>query len=310
VRILISGASGLVGRAAASALRADGQEVGRFVRPVGNCSAGDVRFDPASGLINAEAMEGAGAILHLAGAGIGETRWSESRKKVLRDSRVNSTRLVVDAIAKLRQKPRVLLAASATGYYGNRGDEVLTESSASGEGFLAALARDWEAESLRAESLGVRTILLRFGMVLSARGGALPRMATPFRFGFGGRIGSGKQWVSWIALEDVVGVIRAALADERFGGATNVVSPHPVRNVEFTHALASTLHRPAIFPVPAFLLRLALGEMADELLLAGQRVEPEKVLAAGYEFRFADLQGALRAILPRAGRMRIGVFQS
>jgi uncharacterized protein len=286
-----------VGRAAASALRADGHEVGRFVRPGGNYSTGDVRWDPASGFINAEAMEGAGAILNLAGAGIGDARWSEARKKVLRDSRMNSTRVLVDGIWKLQQKPRLLLAASATGYYGNRGDEVLTESSASGEGFLAALARDWEAQSLRAESLGVRTVLLRFGMILSARGGALPRMATPFRFGFGGRIGSGKQWMSWIALEDVVGVIRAALAHERLGGATNVVSPNPVRNVEFTNALARALHRPAIFPVPAFVLRLALGEMADELLLAGQRVEPQKVLAAGYEFRFADLQGALRVIL-------------
>lgn len=304
MKILISGASGLVGKAASEALRADGHRVGRFVRPGGNLSRRDARWDPASGLIDAEAMEGADAIIHLAGASIAGSRWTEARKEILYSSRVDATRLLVEAIAKLRRKPRVLLAASAVGYYGNRGDEVLTEASAGGEGFLAELARDWEAESLRAESFGVRVVLLRFGMVLSARGGALPRIVTPFKLGLGGRLGGGKQWMSWIALEDVVGVIRAALNDERFSGPVNVVSPNPVRNAEFTRVLAGALHRPAVFPAPAFALRLALGEMADELLLSSQQALPQKLLSASYPFRLRELEPALRSCLAGAGRDR------
>jgi uncharacterized protein len=242
-------------------------------------------------------MESTNAILHLAGAGIGDTRWTQERKKILRESRVNSTRILVDAIAKLRQRPRVLLAASAVGYYGDRGDEVLSESSSSGDGFLAGLARDWEAESLRVESLGLRVVLLRFGTILSAKGGALPRISTPFKLGLGGRLGSGKQWISWISLEDVVGVIHAVFADERFSGPVNVVSPNPVPNAQFTATLAHVLHRPGIFPVPAFALRIALGEMADELLLASQRTEPRKLVEAGYMFRFSHLDAALRSVL-------------
>lgn len=301
MKILISGASGLVGKAAGEALRADGRRVGRFVRPGGNLSRRDVRWDPASGLIDADAVEGADAILHLAGASIAGARWTEARKEILYNSRVDATRILVEAVGKLRRKPRVLLAASAVGYYGNRGDEVLTESSASGDGFLAELARDWEAESLRAESLGVRVVLLRFGMILAARGGALLRMVTPFKLGLGGRLGSGQQWMSWIALEDVIGVIRAALNDENIRGPVNVVSPNPVRNAEFTRALARVLHRPAIFQAPAFALRLALGDMADELLLASQRSLSQKLLASGYAFRFPELEPALGSVLTGAG---------
>lgn len=245
-------------------------------------------------------MEGADAIVHLAGAGIADARWSEARKKVLRDSRMNSTRTLVDAIAQLQQKPRVLIAASGVGYYGDRGDETLTESSSNGNGFIAALARDWETQSLRAESLGLRVVMLRFGMVLSAHGGALPRIVTPFKLGVGGRLGSGKQWISWIALEDATGVIRSVLVDEKLSGPINVVTPNPVRNAEFTTALARVLHRPAIFPVPGFALRLALGEMADELLLVSQRVNPRKLVTQGYAFRFPDLEAALRSALSSA----------
>lgn len=241
-------------------------------------------------------MERAEAIIHLAGAGIADAHWSEARKKLLRDSRINSTRILVDAIAELQQKPRVLIAASGVGYYGDCGDEVLTESSGNGEGFIAALARDWEAESLRAESLGLRVVLLRCGMILSAHGGALSRMITPFKLGLGGRLGSGKQWISWIALEDAVGVIRAALAGERLSGPVNVVAPNPVHNAEFTAALARVLHRPAIFSVPAFALRLAFGEMADELLLVSQRVEPRKLVNVGFAFKLPDLDAALHSI--------------
>jgi uncharacterized protein len=297
MRILISGASGLVGTAATIALRADGHEMAHFVRPGGSVSAGDVRWDPAAGNVDCGPMEGVGAIIHLAGAGIGDARWTEARKGTLRGSRADSTRILVDAISKLRRRPRVLLAASATGYYGDRGDEVLTEASAGGSGFLAALARDWESEGLKAEALGVRTVLLRFGMILSSRGGALPRIVPPFKFGLAGRLGNGRQWMSWIALDDVLGVIRALLADEQFSGPVNVVSPNPVRNAEFTRLLAGTLHRPAIFPAPALALRLALGEMAGELLLASQRAVPQKLVAAGYVFRFPELAQALKSIL-------------
>lgn len=300
MRILISGASGLVGTAATNALRADGQEVGGLVRPGRSYSPGDVRWDPGSGFVDMKGLEGAEAIIHLAGAGIADTRWNQARKKVLRESRVNSTRVLVDAIAGLRRKPRILLAASAVGYYGSRDDEVLSESSSNGNDFLAVLARDWEAESQREESIGLRVVLLRFGMILSAGGGALPRMITPFKLGVGGRLGSGKQWISWIVLEDVVGVIRAMLADEGLRGPVNVVSTAPVRNADFTKILARVLHRPAVFPVPAFALRLAFGEMADEVLLASQRVEPQKLIERGYRLRGTDLEKTLELLLSQS----------
>jgi uncharacterized protein len=299
MKILISGASGLVGGALASALRAEGHAIARLVRPGGAASAGDVRWDPASATIDAAAMEGADAVVHLSGASIAEGRWTPARKALLRSSRVDSTRLLVDALAGLRQKPRVLVCASATGYYGNRGDEELTETSEPGTDFLALLARDWETEALRASAAGIRTVLLRFGVILAAEGGALPKMLLPFRFGAGGRIGSGKQWMPWIALNDAVGIARAAVADEGCAGAVNVVAPNPVRNAEFTRVASRVLRRPAIFAVPAFVLRAAVGEMADALLLASTRVLPERLLKMGYEFRFAEIEATLRAILAR-----------
>jgi len=308
VKIVISGASGLVGRACASALRDDGHTVVRLVRPetapsggaavAAMDSMGAIYWDPAAGTINANAMAGADAVLHFSGASIASGRWTPTRKALLRSSRVDSTRLLVDAIGRLRPKPRVFVCASATGYYGSRGDEILTESSAPGDDFLAQLARDWEAEARRAEFGGVRTVPLRFGLILSREGGALPQMLTPFQLGLGGRFGNGQQWMPWIALEDVVGIIRAVLEDERFAGAVNVVSPNPVRNAEFTRTLAAALHRPALFVAPAFALRLALGEMADALL-GSQRVLPERLLALSYQFRFAELADALRAILAK-----------
>lgn len=301
MKILITGASGLVGTAASSALRADGNVVARFVRPPRDPAPADIRWDPMCANVDVSTMEGADAIIHLSGASIGDGRWTLERKNILRSSRLGSSRVLVDAISKLSHKPRVLVAASAVGYYGDCGDDVLTESSPNGRGFLAKLARDWEAESRRAETAaGVRTVVLRFGMILSLHGGALPRMATPFKLGLGGRLGSGKQWMSWIALEDVVGSIRAALADERFSGPVNIVAPNPVQNADFTRALASALRRPALFPAPPFALRLALGEMADELLLASQRARPQKLLASGFSFRYPDLESALRVIVAGA----------
>jgi len=300
MKILISGASGLVGEALSRELAKDGHTVARFVRPGRAASAGDVQWDPMTAHADVPAREGADVVVNLNGAGIGDARWTPARKSVLRSSRIDSTRVLVDALAQMRRKPLLFISASATGYYGNRGDEILTESSEGGFDFLALLARDWEAEAMRAATCGIRTVILRFGVVLSAEGGALARMLTPFRFGVGGRLGSGLQWMSWIALEDVVEVVRAVIANERISGPLNLVAPNPVRNSEFTRIAASLLHRPAMFPAPAFALRIALGGMADLLLLASQRALPEKLIAAGYSFRFANLEAALRGILNRA----------
>jgi uncharacterized protein (TIGR01777 family) len=299
MKILISGASGLVGSAATKVLRAEGNTVAQLVRPGRDRSQqpGDVFWNPAKQQIDAAALDGFDAVIHLSGASIADGRWTEARKDELRSSRIDSTGLLVDALAKVNRKPRVLVAASAVGYYGDRGDEILTESSPPGAGFLADLAREWEAESARAQSLGIRTVLLRTGVVLDARGGALPQMLRPFRFGAGGRYGSGKQWLSWIALQDEVAIIRAALSEDRYAGPLNAAAPNPVRNQEMTRVIAATLNRPAIFPAPAFALRLALGEMADALLLASQRAVPERLLSLGFKFHLPDFAPALRAVL-------------
>jgi uncharacterized protein len=299
MKVLISGGSGLVGTALTESLRSEGHTVALLVRPDGYTSAGDIRWDPASGFINTNAMEGADAVVNLNGASIGGGRWNSERKKILRSSRIDATRVLVDAFTRLKQKPQVFVSASAIGYYGNRGDEVLTESSTSGNDFLADTCRDWETEALRAQSSGIRTVVTRFGVILSATGGALTQMLPPFKLGLGGRLGSGQQWLSWIALEDVVGLLRAVISDEKASGPLNVVAPAPVRNSEFTQVLASVLHRPAILPAPAFALRLLLGEMADALLLASQQVHSERVPAATYTFRYENLEPALHAILSR-----------
>lgn len=306
MRSLISGASGLVGTALTHALISGGHTVGRLLRPGSPESSGraaspnDVRWDPTAADLDSNAlaaMEGADAVVHLSGANIAGGRWTPARKELLRSSRVDSTRLLVNALAQLKRKPRVFIAASAVGYYGNRGDEILTESSSPGAGFLSSVAREWEAESARAETIGVRTVILRFGVILSAKEGALPQMLRPYRFGVGGRLGDGRQWISWIALDDVVGIILATLTDERSAGILNVVAPVPIRNAEFARIAARVVHRPAIFPAPAFALRLLLGEMADALLLASQRAVPERLLAEGYPFLFRDFETALASLL-------------
>ncbi|MGA8368298.1 MAG: TIGR01777 family oxidoreductase [Candidatus Acidiferrales bacterium] len=297
MKILISGASGMVGAALTKAFRAEGLTVAHLVRPGGAALDGGIRWDPATGTVDSSAMEGADAVINLNGASIAGGRWTPERKAILRSSRVDATRALVDALARLRRKPRVLVSSSAVGYYGDRGDEILTESSGAGAGFLAELARDWETEAMRAESSGIRTVLVRFGVILSAEGGALPRMLTPFKLGAGGRLGSGKQWMPWIALEDAIGTIRFVIANADVSGPVNVAAPNPVENAAFTRTLAHALHRPAIFPAPAFALRVVLGEMADELLLASQRARPERLLVAGYAFRFETLDTALEAIL-------------
>jgi uncharacterized protein len=295
MKILISGSSGLIGAAATTALKSDGHNVVHLVRPGKTANPGDVQWDPMRATVDVAALEGIDIVIHLSGAGIADSRWTEERKQLIRSSRIDTTRVLVDSLSRLKQKPRVLIVASAIGYYGSRGDEILTESSATGTDFLALVCRDWEAEASRAAASGIRTVMLRTGVVLSAKGGALPKMLPPFKLGVGGRLGNGQQWMSWIAIEDVVGIIRYATANEQVSGPVNVVAPNPVRNEEFTRLLAGMLHRPAIFPAPAFVLRLAMGEMADAVLLSSDRVKPEQMLAAGYKFRFEILEPALRA---------------
>lgn len=297
MKIIISGASGLVGTALTKTFRADGNTVVHMVRSDGPCSPGDIRWDPPSAQVDVPALEGADVVVHLSGASISDGRWTPARRALLRSSRIDSSRVLVDSLARLQRKPAVFLSASAVGYYGNRGDEALTEASEPGGDFLSLLARDWEAEVSRATAANIRTVMLRFGVILDAHAGALPQMVRPFRFGVGGRIGTGRQWMSWIALEDVIAIIRFSIANAQMNGPVNVVAPKPVQNAEFARTVGHVLHRPAIVPAPAFALRLAFGEMADVLLLGSQRVHPEKILAAGYSFHFEDLESALRAIL-------------
>jgi uncharacterized protein (TIGR01777 family) len=255
-----------------------------------------VAWNPATGELGGAAV-GADAVVNLAGASIADGRWSATRKAELRSSRIDTTRALVAALAKMNARPSVLVSATATGFYGNRGDELLTEESQPGTDYLSGLAREWEAEALKAEAIGIRVVLARFGIILARDGGALPRMVLPFRFFAGGKIGSGQQWMSWISLEDVVAVLQFALEKNEVRGPINVISTQPVQNAEFTKTLASVLHRPALFPAPAFALRLVLGEMADALLLSSQRVLPQKLENLGYRFLHADLKSALAAIL-------------
>jgi hypothetical protein len=239
----------------------------------------------------------ADAVVNLAGASIADGRWSAARKAELHASRIDTTRALVTALAKMNARPRVLVSASATGVYGNRGDELLTEESQPGNDFLSNLAKGWEAEALKAEAIGIRVVLARFGIVLARHGGALPPMILLFRFFAGGKIGSGQQWMSWTSLDDVIEILRFALEKGEVRGPINVSSPQPVQNAEFTKTLASVMHRPALFPAPAFALRLALGEMADALLLSSQRVFPKKLESLGYRFLHSDLKNALAAVL-------------
>jgi len=292
----------MIGSALATSLAASGHRVVRLVRGGARGAAPEVSWDPAAGVVDAASLEGLDAVIHLAGENIGAKRWTAARKAAIRDSRSRGTRLLCETLARLDRPPKVLLCASAVGYYGDRGDETLDESAPRGVGFLAEVCGAWEAATEPAARRGIRVALLRFGVVLSASGGALPRMLVPFRLGLGGRVGSGRQWMSWVTLDDAVAAIRFALLESALERAVNVVAPEPVTNRTFTRILGRVLGRPALLPAPGFALRLALGEMAGELLLASQRVRPARLLEAGFEFRHADLEGALRHELgiPRA----------
>ena len=331
MKVVIAGSSGLVGAALTDSLARDGHTVVRLIRTgsgakkengkgrdgslqqTGSKRAGanrdggrtiDVAWNPNTCDLEGEPfgedqknIEGSDALVNLAGASIASERWSAERKAILRSSRIHITRELVCAMEKLEDGPKTLISASAIGYYGNRGDEVLTEESKAGDDFLARLALEWEAEAVKAEALGLRVVRLRFGIILAKKGGALPQIMRPFKFGLGGRIGSGQQWISWITLQDVVSVIRNALENRAVSGAVNVVAPQPVRNADFAQALGHAMHRPAIVPTPAFALEFALGEMAEALLLASQRVAPSRLEQLGYKFSQPELGSALASVL-------------
>ncbi|MCP3917501.1 MAG: TIGR01777 family protein [bacterium] len=298
MKVLITGSSGLVGRELTAFLETGGHEVLRLVRgePRG---ADEVRWDVERGVHDLAPLEGLDAVVHLAGEAIADRRWSEAQKRRIRDSRVLGTGALVDSLRKLTNGPRVFVSASAIGFYGSRGDEVLTEESGTGDDFLSGLCRDWEAASSPLADAEVRVVHLRFGVILSARGGALAKMLLPFKLGAGGRLGSGDQFMSWIAVDDAVGAVHHALTTDGLSGAVNAVAPNPVTNREYTKTLGKVLGRPTIFPMPAFAARVAFGEMADALLLSSARVRPNALLDSSYRFDWPDLEGALRHVLGR-----------
>jgi uncharacterized protein (TIGR01777 family) len=298
MRVAITGASGLIGSSLVPFLTAGGHQVIRLVRREG-AGPGEATWDAESGSLDGAALDGVEAVVHLAGENIAGGRWTDARKRRLRSSRIGPTGRLAQALASLPRPPRVLVSSSAVGYYGDRGDSWVTETSPSGGDFLGRLAVEWEAATEPAARGGIRVVNLRTGIVLSPGGGALGKMLTPFKFGVGGLLGPGTQYMSWIAMDDLLGAIRHALATAGLSGPVNAVAPEPVTNAVFTTTLAHVLGRPALAPVPAFALRLLFGEMADAALLSSIRVRPERLLASGYRFRFADLETALRHLLGR-----------
>jgi uncharacterized protein len=295
MKILITGASGLIGRALRPTLEAKGAELLLASRSEPKDER-HIQWAPNEGFADADLprLEGLDAVVHLAGENIAGLRWTEEKKKAIRDSRVLGTRTIVEAFARLERKPRAFISGSAIGFYGDRGDSEMNESNSPGDTYLSEVCEDWEAESLRAEPMGIRTVLLRTGIVLSKDGGALATMLTPFKMGVGGVVGSGKQWMSWVSLDDVVGIINFALENEGVSGPVNVVSPNPATNEEFTKTLGKVLYRPTILPLPQFAVNLVFGEMGDALLLDSTRVVPKRLLEAGYKFQFTELEPALK----------------
>ena len=298
LRVLVSGASGLVGTALCAFLQTGGHTVHRLVRRPAR-SDEEVQWNPASGQVDPGSVSGYDVVVHLAGAGIADKRWSDERKRLIRDSRVVGTRALAQALASAPQPPRVLLSTSAVGIYGDRGEEVLSESSAQGEGFLVDVAREWEAAADPAREAGVRVVHPRLGIVLSPAGGALGKMLLPFQLGVGGPIGNGRHYMPWIGIDDVLGAMLFCIADERVAGPVNFCAPESLTNLEFTRALGTVLARPTILPVPPAALRLAFGDMADEALLASTRATPERLGELGYGFRHPAIEPALRHLLGR-----------
>lgn len=298
MNILVSGSSGQVGRRLLPLLRASGHTVRRLVRREPK-SADESFWDPAAGKLDPAALDGVDAVVNLAGDNIGEGRWTAAKKQRILESRTQTAGLLARMIGGLDHRPGVLVSASAVGIYGHRGDEELTESSEHGRGFLVDVCEQWEEMTIPARAAGTRVVNLRFGIILDTDGGALSKMLLPFKLGVGGVMGSGKQYWSWLTTDEAARIILFALTNESLSGPVNAVSPHPVTNAEFTKALARTLHRPAFLPMPAFAAKLALGEMANDLILASARVLPRKLESAGYQFLNPEIQGALRHVIGR-----------
>ncbi|MEQ1762998.1 MAG: TIGR01777 family oxidoreductase [Pyrinomonadaceae bacterium] len=298
MRILITGASGLIGKALQESFAEKGYEMLLATRSEPK-NPSQIQWDADTGFReeDLERLEGLDAVIHLAGENIAGLRWTEEKKKAIRDSRVFGTRSMIEAFDKLKDKPKTFISGSAMGFYGDRGDDEMTESSPAGKTFLAEVCKEWEAESRRAEDLGIRTVLLRTGIVLSKDGGALATMLTPFKLGVGGVVGDGKQWMSWVSLDDVVGIINYVLDNENVRGAVNISAPNPVTNEGFTKTLGSVLYRPTFLPLPEFAVHMVFGEMGDALLLDSTRVIPKRMNDAGYEFKYPELKAALEHAL-------------
>jgi uncharacterized protein (TIGR01777 family) len=293
MNILITGSTGLIGSELNSLLSKNGHRVKRLVRhsPSGR---DEIFWDPARGILDAQSLEGLDAVVHLAGENIASGRWTERKKRRIRESRINGTGLLAQSLSGLFDSPQVLVSISAIGYYGDRGNEQLSEESPAGKGFLPDLCRQWESAAEAAIIRGIRVVIPRVGVVLSPRGGAIARMLPVFRLGLGGRIGSGRQYMSWITLDDLVEAIHHAILTPSLHGPVNAVSPNPVTNADFSRALGRALSRPALFTLPSLAARIAFGQMADETLLSSTRVTPERLTRSGFKFRFPELNGALR----------------
>lgn len=292
MKIAIAGGSGLVGSALIPVLQREGGQIIRLVRS--KPKPGEIEWHPNQSEVKPKSLEGFDVIINLAGENIAAGRWTDDQKRKIRDSRVNGTHLLSEAIVKLTHQPGVFLCASATGIYGDRDDEILDEQSESGGGFLAGVCREWEQATEPASKAGVRVVNLRFGPILAREGGMLAKLLTPFKMGMGGKVGSGKQFISWVAIEDAVNALRFAMNDERAHGPLNVVSPNPVTNEEFTKTLGHVLNRPTALAIPPFAARLAFGEMADEMLLVSQKVIPKKLVSMEFEFKYPKLETAMR----------------